>query len=314
MQSSFKLNPLVNDLVVDDDIFQRSYFFDHYSDKLTSDVKYIIGITHKRLDNNYFSDINETNQLAIISLYGWDIYSPPFKLTDYIKLEILESVLGMLCIANIGHYDTRGCLFDFCADKKDIIVKLHSGSICADCKARLMYHGMAEEIPSSLKILWNISKDYLSINVGKGCPIGHNVCRESQDIQRDHSDKNIFLAVSYGTEYNDLIDHLRVKFNNKGFNLKVGNDAIENRNILCKTCKAIKTCKFGIAEFSGFRHNVTYEFGLMQAFGLNTIGVIKEGKISEFRDKLSDMAGIEIIPYNSVSTDLFDKLMTFVTK
>jgi hypothetical protein len=272
-----------------------------------------IGITQKELNNNFFSDIDETYKIALISLHESEIYSPPFQIEEYLKSEVLLSIMLMLAKMNIGHYDTLGCLFDLCENKKDIVVKLHSGSICADCKARLMYYGLSEsELVSAQKVLWDISKDFISIRGSRGCPIGHKACKEFHEIRREYSDKKIFLAISFGQEFQDMIDHLKTKFGNLGFDLKVVNESIANKNILCKICRTIQTCKYGIAEFSGFRHNVSYELGLMQAFGLETIGIIKQDKLDDFEKNMSDMKGVEVIPYQTVSEDLFTKLQRFI--
>lgn len=309
IQTSFKLVLIENDFNSTSDVLNREDFFTHYKSR----NKYIIGITKKPLDNNFFSDIDPSYQIAIISTHESEIYSPPFKIEDYLMSEFLLSILLIIAKMNIGHYETRGCLFDFCENKRDIVVKLHSGSICADCKARLMYYGVSEEmLASAMKILWDISKDFLSPRVVRGCPIGHKVCKEYHAIQQEYSDKNVFLAISFSNEFRDLMDHLKEKLNNIGFNLKVVNQEIENKNILCKICKTIQTCKYGIAEFSGLRHNVTYEFGLMQAFGLETIAIIKKEKFDEFEKHLSDMKGIEVIPYQRVGDDLFKKLKKFL--
>lgn len=314
-QSSFRLEKLKNGFITSARVLNRETFFSNSKDKIDSvqEINYIIGITQKELDNNFFSDADDNYKIAIISLHESELYSPPFKIEEYLKSEILLSIMLILAKMNIGHYDTLGCLFDFCKNKKDIVVKLHSGSICADCKARLMYYGLTEaELVSSQKILWDISKDFISIRGSKGCPIGHKSCKEFHEIRREYSDKNIFLAISFGEEFQDMIDHLKTKLRSIDFNLIVVNEKIANKNILCKICKAIQISKYGIAEFSGFRHNVSYEFGLMQAFGLETIGVIKKEKHPEFERNMSDMKGIEVIPYQNVAGDLFTSLQRFI--
>lgn len=314
-QSSFSLKNLENDFTVTTEILKSEDFFSYFNSIISNniEVNYIIGITQKQLDNNFFSNVNETYQIAIISINQSEIYSPPFNIEEYVKSQILESVLLILSKMNIGHYETLGCLFDFCSDKKDIVVKLHSGSICADCKARLMYYGLTDsELVSAQKVLWDISKDFISIRGSKGCPTGHKTCKEFHAIRRKYSNRNIFLAISFGAEFQDMIDHLKTKFRDDDFDLKVVSQNIENKNILCKICETIQTCKYGIAEFSGFRHNVSYEFGLMQAFGLETIGIIKNEKFRDFERNMSDMKGIEVIPYDSISEDLFPKLQTFI--
>lgn len=234
VQSSFRLQERENDFILEAPTINRRQLFEHFGKKIGKGIKFIIAITQKPLDNNFFSDVDEKYQVAIISIDQSEIYSPPFRIEDYLKSEILLSILLMLSKMNIGHYDTRGCLFDFMRDKKDIVIRLHSGSICADCKTRLMYYGVTEEeIASAQKILWNISRDFISMKVGKGCPIGHKICKEFHEIQRQYSDKNIFLAISFGQNFQDMTDHLKTKFESLGFRLKVVNETIENKNILC---------------------------------------------------------------------------------
>jgi hypothetical protein len=219
----------------------------------------------------------------------------------------------MLARMNVGHFDTRGCLFDFCENKRDIAIKLHTGSICADCRARLVYYGVDDGVVvASQKILWRISRDFHSAKVNRGCPLGYPVCKEYQAIQHDFSDSNIFFATSFRDEYLDLADHLRSRLKEVGYNLKVVNEDISNRNVLCKICRTMQGCRFGIAEFSGFRHNVTYEFGLMQAFGLQTIAVMRSEKFADFERDVSDLKGIEVIPYSKVAGDLYDRIVAFV--
>jgi hypothetical protein len=50
----------------------------------------------------------------------------------------------------------------------------------------------------------------------------------------------------------------------------------------------------------------------MQAFGLETIGIIKKEKLHELDRKMSDMKGIEVIPYQNEAEDLLAKLQKFL--
>ena len=274
---------------------------------------HVIGITSQALKNNFFSQVDQSYNAALISTDQSDLYSPQFSVEDYLQEETLLCVLLMLSKMDIGHYDTRGCLFDFCEDKRDIPIKMYTGSICADCRARLVYYGVDDDaIVASQRVLWRVSRDFHSGKVNRGCPLGHAVCQEYQAIQNDFVDSNIFFATSFRDEYLDMADHLRSRLKEVGFNLKVVSEDITNKSILCKICKTMQTCKFGIAEFSGLRHNVSYEFGLMQAFGLQSIAVMRESKFQDFEKEVSDMKGIEVIRYRKVLGDLFDRITAFV--
>lgn len=314
VQSSFLLKRYPKDETnISEKELELQYIFDSLENKRRSPKDRIIGITSASLQNNFFSGVNKNYDIAIISIDQSELYTPHFKVQDYLQAEILISLLLMLTQMNIGHYDTRGCLFDFCEDKRDIAIKLYSGSICADCKARLVYYGIDDaDIISAQKLLWQISRDFHSAKVNHGCPLGSKICQEFKSIQKDFSDANIFFATSFRDDFLDMADHLKSKLNEIGFNMRVVNEEISNKSMLCKICKTMQTCKYGIAEFSGFRHNVSYEFGLMQAFGLQSIAVVKSDKFDQFEKEISDMKGIEVIPYSSISKDLFDKIKKFI--
>jgi hypothetical protein len=42
----------------------------------------------------------------------------------------------------MAHPDSRGCLFDLCADKAELVVKLQAGHICSDCERKLAVLGI----------------------------------------------------------------------------------------------------------------------------------------------------------------------------
>jgi hypothetical protein len=314
LQPSFELRPykleeeVSSPVPVDPEVFFASL---RHS---TSDAALpLIAVTATALTNNYFSVVNSDHDMAIISIAQSELYTPQFCVEDFLHEEVLSCILLMLARMNIGHYDTRGCLFDFCEDKRDIVIKMYTGSVCADCKARLLYYGVGDAyLASAQKILWRISKDFHSGKVSRGCPLGHAVCQEYANIQREFGERNIFFATSFRDEFLDLADHLRSKLREVGYSLKVVNEEISNKSVLCKICKTIQSCKYGVAEFTGLRHNVSYEFGLMQAFGLQTVAVMKKDRLADFEKEVSDMKGIEVIPYATIAGDLFDRIHEFV--
>ncbi|MEK6754522.1 MAG: hypothetical protein AABZ02_00055 [Bacteroidota bacterium] len=314
LQPSFELRPykFPQEVSLADPLDPDAFFGIVQEYKSDPSVR-LIALTASPLTNNYFSLVNSRHDVAIISTSQSELYTPQFCIEDFLHEEILSCILLMLARMNIGHYDTRGCLLDFCEDKRDIVIKLYTGSICADCKARLLYYGVGDAyLAGAQKILWRISKDFHSGKVSRGCPLGHPVCQEYANIQLEFRERNIFFATSFRDEFLDVADHLRIKLREVGYTLKVVNEEISNKSILCKICKTIQTCKYGVAEFSGLRHNVSYEFGLMQAFGLESIAVMKRDRLGDFEKEVSDMKGIEVIPYATIAGDLFDKIHGFV--
>src|SRR4051794_11696922 len=42
-------------------------------------------------------------------------------------------MVGMLVSSDRAHQETRGCLFDFCANKPDYAFKIRTADVCPDC-------------------------------------------------------------------------------------------------------------------------------------------------------------------------------------
>jgi hypothetical protein len=49
-----------------------------------------------------------------------------------------ELVVKLTSHAKHTHKDTRGCINDFCKDKRDIVMKMRTGDICRQCTGRIM--------------------------------------------------------------------------------------------------------------------------------------------------------------------------------
>jgi hypothetical protein len=126
-----------------------------------------------------------------------------------------------------------------------------------------------------------------------GCPIGHQTCGELEEILKDYSDKNVFVAIPY-TDYTGeetIIELLTVA----GLVPKLAKQKIETKVILCKICREIRKSCFGIADISMNNVNVAYELGLMQSLGRNCAILLEEGKKPQ-----SDLQGLEDVLYKDL--------------
>lgn len=123
-----------------------------------------------------------------------------------------------------------------------------------------------------------------------GCPIGHKQCGEIDEIDEGYSDKNVFVAIPYsGYSYESAI---REVLTNGHLTPKVARDKISSQVILCKICKEMRKCDYGIADISAGNVNVAYELGLMQSFGKKcTILLSSRG------NRPTDLQGLENVTY-----------------
>jgi Ca-activated chloride channel family protein len=88
----------------------------------------------------WFSHWHARELVAVVSLAGLDrlITLPPASFVAYeLVLYGLRALQAGYEPAKLLHDDTRACLFDLCASKPDVAIKLQAGHICAGCLHRL---------------------------------------------------------------------------------------------------------------------------------------------------------------------------------
>ena len=108
-------------------------------------------LTNRKNALNWFSASDESNNIFVHAA-DWELYTkvnPKYA----IAYQVLENVLQVLMKADIYHAPNefiheipRGCMNDLCKRKQEIIIKLQTGNICADCIARIRSEGASEAI------------------------------------------------------------------------------------------------------------------------------------------------------------------------
>jgi len=132
-----------------------------------------------------------------------------------------------------------------------------------------------------------------------GCPIGNSPCGQIDEIVREYSDKNVFVAIPYSNyRYENTIREVLTK----GTLLaKVAKDKITSQIILCKICKEMRKCSYGIMDISRNTANVIYELGLMQSLGKKCAILLSTSK-RMLCERPTDLQGIENVTYRSYKT------------
>lgn len=126
-------------------------------------------------------------------------------------------------------------------------------------------------------------------------PLGNEACNQGDFIEKGYSEKNIFLDIPY-EGYQDRQDILKEVISEAGLEAIIAKETLTSNAVLCKVCKLIQTCKYGISDISFNRPSVTYELGLMHGFGFKVCILLQE-TLGKFTD-------IEGLDHTSYANDL----------
>lgn len=159
-------------------------------------------------------------------------------------------------------------------------------------KGKTIYKDEKREISIEERTYNLLGKNFDPAFWGYACPIGHQFCAELDDILDGHSKKNVFVAIPYS----DYAYEHTIKEILKASSLtpKLAKQKIQTTVILCKICREMRKCKYGVADISIGNPNVAYELGLMQSLGKNCAILL-----SAEAERQTDLQGIENVSYSS---------------
>jgi hypothetical protein len=148
---------------------------------------------------------------------------------------------------------------------------------------------LADKIEADIKLLKNKADAIPAHQMrvcfktgAKGCPL--------DPTERKNK---VFVAMSFSDEYKDSYEYgVKLVLEQKGLLPYKADTEINNRDIMCKICEQIQSCRFVIANISGLNSNVMLELGLAYGLGKQVI-VIKDRKTTT----VSDLGSIEYIEY-----------------
>ena len=99
-----------------------------------------LAIVPWQLADNWFSHWHPREQVAVISTWNWD-NTALVPIEAYLVYELLLNSLAVISPhyspLALAHEETRGCLWDFCGDKREIEIKLQTMDVCPECRRRL---------------------------------------------------------------------------------------------------------------------------------------------------------------------------------
>jgi hypothetical protein len=141
-----------------------------------------------------------------------------------------------------------------------------------------------------LSLVENNKKTQGPSNVPCGT-LAKDQCDQIKYIEKNFSLKNVFLDIPY-SNYEDCESILIKLLQDVGLSPVIAKERLTSNALLCKVCRLIKTCKYGIADISSRSNSVSYEYGLMHGYGMKVCLAIRKDS-----EKFSDILGIEHMPY-----------------
>ena len=104
--------------------------------------EFVILLTDIANEYNWFSYASDKANDIFIHSEGWDYFVGSdlrFPLTHQVATNILQKLMfqQMTKLKAAVHEHPRGCINDFCREKKDISLKMRTGDICHDCQVIL---------------------------------------------------------------------------------------------------------------------------------------------------------------------------------
>ena len=117
--------------------------------------------------------------------------------------------------------------------------------------------------------------------------------------------KSCFLVLSYTSGGSPSRIELLISdyFRGRGFEVKTGRMAPGGEPNDYGILQVIKSCSFGIVVYNEFRHNIGYEWGLLDALDMPVIPFKDKNTHIDFDKDFSDKKGINFVHYSGDSDE-----------
>ncbi len=167
--------------------------------QLLSNGDYSIFVTSKPLSDNWFS--HTSGSTSVISTSEWlESYSPP-HIDGYLLIEFCLVLLIEICSLNElqlnPHEVCTGCLFDFCARKSEIKLKMRCGFICAGHKERFLQFSVQPNQILAIEAVLDRVRDMALGRAGQE-PLSHFTSTSSTDTMSTQllsQDRTVDVAI-----------------------------------------------------------------------------------------------------------------------
>jgi hypothetical protein len=227
---------------------------------------------------------------------------------------VIQNILCVLALLSteIGtHYETTGCIMDFCRDMKNINYSLRKKryTFCQQkgCREKLSASeagsavlAIAEALnqhPIRLVAYQQMMPYCFKTGAGRCLKVRRTVASQ------------VFIGMPFRGFYEDIFEFaIKPTLEGLGYTHWKANDQPNIIDLMCKVCEGIQESESAIVDLSEWNPNVFFELGLSYALGRRVL-IIKhvDAKIPV------DLQGMEYLPYSS-ARDLKTKLRDVVSK
>jgi hypothetical protein len=132
------------------------------------DKDFVILLTEQTNNLNWFSFGDENNN-AFIHTSDWGYYlgcNSAYPITYEVIANIYYMILfeGLSDLNEYIHKESKGCINDFCQQKKDITLKMRTADICPSCQDVMIERGFPMSIATQMfRIMEYLRKNLLSL-------------------------------------------------------------------------------------------------------------------------------------------------------
>lgn len=234
--------------------------------------------------------------------------------SNLLALKSIESnllyAITVMATSLEGHYETTGCVLDFCGNMDDINYSLMQGFVFCEQKRCKQLLEKSEAGQAILSIAEALNKNPIrlrtSISLMSRCfKTGIDECTKVNRVVPNQ----VFIGMPFRGHFEDVYNFgIKPVLDQMGYRSWKADDHPNIIDLMCKVCEGIQKSEFIIVDLSEWNPNVFFELGLSYALGRKVL-IIKH---KDFKIP-TDLKGMEYIQYSSV-TKLRQKLSKIIAK
>lgn len=157
------------------------------------DNEFVIFLTDHLNELNWF--LGGDDQLnGFVHTAGWDSYFPNTDVRFPVAYQVVSLLLKQMLVddfeelGNILHQNPKGCLMDFCQQKKEIIHKMRTADVCTECLMKIEKRGVPRNIIIQMFNIMNGVRDNILFKAR------YQLIQQPSKLSIEGRQKKIFLT------------------------------------------------------------------------------------------------------------------------
>lgn len=137
-------------------------------------------------------------------------------------------------------------------------------------------------------------------------------CSEQTYITKYFTPSRVFVNIPYYKTYKPFEDAICATLVAYDLEPVLVKEEIPGAARICRICRLMLSCKYGITDISYSTHNIPFELGLLLAFGKHTIILYREKH--KYQKKFSDLQYRDPLVYEKKPRELIKKLSNSINQ